>query len=104
VTFSLDGSHAFVTNLGSDNISVYAVSPSTGVLTAEAFSPVASSDRPWSMVIEPQGDFAYVANGGTADEITGYSVNPVTGNLTPLAGFPVATGREPFAIVAVELP
>jgi 6-phosphogluconolactonase (cycloisomerase 2 family) len=56
------------------------------------------------MVIEPQGDFAYVVNAGGTDWITGYSVNQATGALTPLVGFPLATGGDPFSIVVVDLP
>lgn len=84
----------YVTNGGSDSISVFTIQPS-GDLDPVG-EPVPTGDMPRGIVFLPGGDVAYVVNGGMAHTVSTYRVG-VRGQLTPL-GRPVGTADEPFAI------
>ena len=87
------GPTLYVTNGGSDSISVFTIRPS-GDLDPVG-DPVPTPDMPRGIVFRPGGDVAYVVNGG-AHEISSYRVG-ARGQLAPL-GRPVATAAEPFGI------
>ena len=84
----------YVTNGGSDSISVFTIRPSGDLDPVGA--PVRTSDMPRGIVFLPSGDVAYVVNGGMAPKISSYRVG-ARGELTPL-GQPVGTAAEPFGI------
>ena len=82
------GNKAYVTNYGSNTISVYTIDQTTGVLTAGTSAPTGTG--PFSIAADPLGRFVYAAN-ETSGTISVYSINQATGALT--AGTPVAAGK-----------
>jgi len=83
-----------VTNGLSDNVMVYAIDTTTGVITSVG-SPLATGSFPRFVTIDPSGKFAYVANQGSND-ISIFAINAGTGALT-VAGT-VPAGITPTAI------
>jgi 6-phosphogluconolactonase len=89
------GHFAYVANMLSNNVSVYALNSSTGALTSIAGSPFASTGTaPAALLIN--GNFLYVANSGS-NEIAVFSISGQIGALTP-AGTPSAAGGAPIAL------
>jgi YVTN family beta-propeller protein len=87
------GTFAYVTNSGSNSVSVFALDPMTGAPTEIANSPIAVSGGPTSVALEPTGKFAYVANltGSTVsilviDQVSGLPALNDTVQLTPSSG------------------
>jgi 6-phosphogluconolactonase len=78
-----------------NELSSLAITPASGALTA--VSTVGTGTFPLSVVINPQGTFAYVANENSAD-ISVYAINTTTGALTQVAGSPFAAGDLPRSI------
>jgi 6-phosphogluconolactonase (cycloisomerase 2 family) len=76
----------------------------TGALTPMPGSPFASPTFPWSFVIGPGGEFAYVP---ALDEIWVYEIDGVSGALTPISGSPFAApgqgGSAGFTQTATNL-
>jgi hypothetical protein len=62
-------------------VKTYEVNRATGALAGPMFSAPAG-DRPWSIVVDPAGKFAYIASIST-DEVRAYTIDPATGALTP---------------------
>jgi 6-phosphogluconolactonase (cycloisomerase 2 family) len=75
------GQYLYVANLGSSNISVFAVAPTTGVLTQITSSPFTAGSAPLFEVIDPNGKFLYVGS-QTAKTISGLSIDVTTGAVT----------------------
>jgi YVTN family beta-propeller protein len=69
------------------NVSVYAINPTTGVLTSIG-SPVAADFGAHSVTVDPFGKFVYVANDGdfevTGGSVSMYTINTTTGALTSI--------------------
>jgi 6-phosphogluconolactonase len=78
----LSGKFAYVTNTGSDNISIYPINPTTGDLGA--VTTVTAGTKPYAITIDPSGEFAYVLNAG-ANTISVYPINQATGVLDAIA-------------------
>ncbi len=91
------GSYVYVSNSGSNNVSAYAITPSTGALTQLASSPYSAGTTPNSIFYTPKGGFLYTTNGGSGD-VSGWLVNSSTGNLTAITGSPFTAGGTPDAI------
>lgn len=87
----------YVSNLGSDNISAFALDAATGALTVVAGSPFAAGTQPSSVAVDPTGMFAYVVNAG-AGTVSVYAIDATTGALTPISASPFAAGTQPTAI------
>jgi len=85
---------AYVTNSGSNDISVYAIDATTGTLSEIAGSPFAGAVSPYSVTVDPSGKFAYVANGSSffSGSVSAFNIDATTGALTEVAGSPFATG------------
>jgi len=95
---------ALVANHGSDNVSVYAIDPTTGALAPVAGSPFSAGRLPRCVAVTPSGSFAYVANAGIDTQPGGvsiFAVNPTSGALTPVGGSLMAAGERPW-VVAVH--
>jgi len=60
-------------------------------------SPFGAGAGANSIVIDPTGSFAYVANAAAAT-ISEYSINASTGGLTAVSGSPLATGSGPESL------
>jgi 6-phosphogluconolactonase len=60
-------------------------------------SPIAAGGFPISIVLDPSGLFAYVAN-DSSNDISVYAVEPTTGVMTAVSHSPFAAGNEPRSI------
>ncbi len=74
----------------SHNVSVFAINPGTGSVTAVG-EPAPAGASPTSITVDSSDRFAYVAEGGVSTNVRMYPINSSTGELTA-AGEPVATG------------
>ncbi len=95
---------ALVSNLDSDNVSVYAIDPVTGGLTPVAGAPFGAGRLPWCVAVTPSGAFAYVANVGTDSRpggISSFAIDASSGALSAIGGGLMPAGEHPRA-VAVE--
>jgi DNA-binding beta-propeller fold protein YncE len=105
VTVDPSGKFVYVGNSGGGDtpgsVSAYSIDAATGNLgfSGRLWAPCApppspGSCSPWSLVVDPSGRFAYVANEGgfTPTSISMYTINPSTGALTIL-GTIAAEGR-----------
>jgi 6-phosphogluconolactonase len=90
------GQYLYVANLGSSNISVFSVAPTTGVLTQITGSPVSGGNAPLFEVIDPNGKFLYTGS-QTAKSITAFSINATTGLLNN-SGELTSTGVPPVSM------
>jgi 6-phosphogluconolactonase len=88
------GKFLLVSTSGNE-LSSYAITPASGALTP--VSTLGTGTFPLSVVINPQGTFAYVANANSAD-ISVYAINATTGALAQVAGSPFAAGDVPRSI------
>ena len=83
----------------SDNVSGYRINSDTGALTAIPGSPFPGGDGPASIIVTPNGKFAYVANFfGGQNNVSGYRIDPRTGALTAITGAPFPAQVEPFSV------
>jgi 6-phosphogluconolactonase len=95
------GKFAYVANQGSSpdfsgTVLGYKIDPSTGALTPIAGSPFPANALPFSVTVDPNGKFAYVANFDSntgSSTVSGYTIEPCTGALTATAGSPFPAGR-----------
>jgi YVTN family beta-propeller protein len=105
VAVSPAGTFIYVANWGAGDtagsLSAYTINPTSGALayTATIQAPCApppspGSCAPWSVIVDPSGKFAYVANeGGFAPtSVSMYSIDATTGALT-IIGTIAAAGR-----------
>ncbi len=80
---------------GSVGLAVYPIDATTAALgTASTGSPFATGTNPYSVSIDPTGDFVYVANDQSAN-VSEFTLNSTTGVLSPVMGSPVAAGSNP---------
>ena len=97
------GNNLFVSNAGSNNISVFSVCIQTttacptpdGTLTVVG-SPVAACCGPTHLIVDPAADFVYVLEAGAA-QVGEFKYSPVTGSLTVMSPASVSTGSSPFS-------
>jgi 6-phosphogluconolactonase (cycloisomerase 2 family) len=75
------GPYLYVANLGSSNISVFSVTPTTGVLTQITDSPFAGVTAPLFEVLDPNNLFLYVGS-QSAKTISAFSIDTSTGALS----------------------
>jgi 6-phosphogluconolactonase len=54
------GKFAYVTNFGSNDVSMYTIDATTGALAS--IGTIAAGTDPFSVAVDPAGKFAYVAN------------------------------------------
>ena len=54
------GKFAYVTNSGSNDVSMYTINATTGALTS--IGTIAAGTDPVSVAVDPSGKFAYVTN------------------------------------------
>ena len=92
---SLVGKFLYVPNLGSHDVSAYAINTTTGALTAIG-AAVPTGNSPLSVSTDPTERFIYTSNSGfaaaplmpTAPSFSGYTINSTTGELSPVTGSP----------------
>ncbi len=90
VTLHPTGRFAYVANISSASVSAYTLDGTTGALTPiDADGGLAgiqnfpTGSQPHSVVVDPSGEFAYVANFAAAS-VSAYTIHVTTGVLTPI--------------------
>jgi 6-phosphogluconolactonase (cycloisomerase 2 family) len=73
--------YLYVANQGSSNVSVFTVTPVTGVLTQITSSPFSAGVAPLFAVLDPDNLFLYIGS-QSANTITALSIDTSTGALT----------------------
>jgi 6-phosphogluconolactonase len=94
--------YVYVANQMSGNVSGYAITPSTGLLTGVPGQPFTAGPSPTGIAVDPTGKFVYVTNGNSATpSISAYTISSSNGALLPVAGSPFAEnpGISPYGIV-----
>jgi 6-phosphogluconolactonase (cycloisomerase 2 family) len=87
------GAFAYVTNSGSNSVSMYSINGTTGVLTSGGL--IDAGTTPISVAVDPTGKFAYVTNIGSND-VSMYTISATTGALTSIGT--IAAGSNPTSI------
>jgi len=89
---------AYVANGNSNNVSAYSIDGTTGALTQVAGSPfpVGSAPSPYSVAVDPTGQFVYVAS--SSGNVSAYSINGTTGALTAVPGSPFPAGAGSVSV------
>lgn len=90
VVVTPDALFAYVSIVGSDNISVFSVGQNGALTPVTTVSTGANTD-PFGMAITPNGVFLYAANQGS-NEIAGFTI-AANGNLVPVPGSPFAAAQ-----------
>ncbi|MHB8455545.1 MAG: beta-propeller fold lactonase family protein [Acidiferrobacterales bacterium] len=85
---------AYVANSSDNSVSTYAVNAATGRLLFA--SKVAAGTAPYSVTVDPTGQYAYVANDGN-DTISQYTIGS-TGTLSAMSPATVAAGTAPYSV------
>ncbi|HEY3739946.1 MAG TPA: beta-propeller fold lactonase family protein, partial [Bryobacteraceae bacterium] len=105
ITVHPSGLYAYATNSGNaalgalgPSLTQFSIDPGTGALTQVSFVPLQPGSSPQAVVVDPSGNFAFVAHQG-ANYVTAFSIDPATGALTPVAGSPFAMPQGPTSIV-----
>ncbi|TXK74680.1 lactonase family protein [Paenibacillus sp. N3.4] len=78
---SPDGNYLYGSNRGHESIVVYAIDPTSGMLTVVEYAPTLGK-HPRNFAISPDGRFVFVANKDT-DNIVSFSRDALTGKLIP---------------------
>lgn len=94
VTVDPSGRFAYVTNVGSSDISAYKIDPGTGALTSVG-APVVLISSPVSVSVDPSGRFAYVTYGSG---VLAYKIDFGTGALTSIGTAAAGTGPLSVAV------
>jgi 6-phosphogluconolactonase (cycloisomerase 2 family) len=88
----------YVANQSAGTLSLYTMSPSTGLLTQPILAASGLSS-PTGLAADPSGSFLYVTN-QTAASVTKYTIDATAGGLTnPIS---VATGNSPMYIAITQ--
>jgi 6-phosphogluconolactonase len=98
-----DGNNLFVTNSGSNNVSIFAAciqlsttcSVPNGSLVQISNSPVAAGNSPVAIFVHPLLGFVYAVN-SKGNNVTQYRYGSATGALTTLSPAAVNAGSNPF--------
>src|SRR5208337_601514 len=94
VTVDPAGRYLYAANvLAANELTSFSITPSTGAVTRA--SSVGVGSFPLSVVIDPSGQFAYVAN-EDSDTVSVLSIDSVTGALAHVGT--VAAGSQPRSI------
>lgn len=108
ITVHPSGKFAYTVNQGvgatGNTISAYSINVTSGALSAMdaddvttgTQATIATGTLPYAVVVDPTGQFAYVAN-YTSNTISAYTIDPITGALTSV-GAAVAAGTGPSSI------
>ncbi len=87
---------AYATNFDSNNVSQYKIE-SNGTLTALATGTVATDNQPYSISVEPTGEYVYVSNWNSSS-VSQFRIG-ADGTLTKIGTGSVATGAFPNAVI-----
>ena len=94
------GTHLYVTNVTSNDLSAFTIDRTTGYLTQTPGSPYPISRTPTAVAVAPSGKFVYVTadNAVAGDGVTAFSVNP-DGSLKTVPGSPFPTQIGPQSLL-----
>jgi len=81
------------TSGSADSVSMYTINSTTGALASNG--TIAAGKDPASMVVDPSGKFAYVAN-SSSNDVSMYTIDATTGALTSMGT--IATGGDPVSV------
>ncbi len=102
LTVDPSGRFLYASNADDATISMFAINPTTGVLTPTTPATVFTGPIPFQVVVAPSGKFAYVVNNDSGGNMTygvsQYTVNSDTGVLTQNTPPAVAAGNAPTAV------
>jgi YVTN family beta-propeller protein len=93
------GKFVYVANSASDNVSMYTIDATTGLL--QSIGTIAAGLTPNSVAVDPSGKFAYVANSDSGD-ISMYTIDATTGLLQSIGTIdsqPEGAGASPDSVV-----
>ena len=110
------GLYAYVANAGSGDVSAFSVDSSTcaiASISADAAGPstIAAGTTPFSVNVDPSGQFVYVANFGSTDlqgavitngSVMVYSINSGTGALTFVETAPTVVGTTISSVTTTQ--
>lgn len=94
------GRYAYVTNYSDSKISQFQIAQSgsgIGSLTAMSPATLNTGTNPTMVVVDPAGQYAYVANYG-ADTVSSYAIDPNTGALTLVGAFDAGNNPRALAV------
>ena len=80
----------------------YSISGGTGALAPVAGSPFASGTYPFYVAVEPEDEFVYVTNSGSAN-VYAYVISVTSGALAPVAGSPFPAGTNPTGLATCRV-
>src|SRR5574341_2081179 len=89
------GRFLYTVDSGSDTVSMFTITPATGLLTSVG-TALSVNDDPQSVAVDGSGRFAYVVSAGT-NRIQGFAIDSATGGLGSVMS-PLATGANPQAV------
>ena len=94
------GTHLFVANVTSSDVSAYNIDRTNGYLTQAPGSPYHIGRIPTAVAVHPAGKFVYVTrdNDAAGDGVAGFSVKS-DGSLTPVPGSPFNTQINPQSLL-----
>lgn len=98
IAVSPDDENVYVAGYGTGVVAQYARSPVTGRLQALDPATVTAGEETHSVVVSPDGETVYAANGTPSGTVSQYYRDINTGALTPVVGNPIEVGAEPTAI------
>ncbi len=91
----------YVTNTGSNDVSIYSINPTTGGLAVISGSPFVDVPAPSAIAVSSNGFFAYVANSQT-NKVTAFRISTngalLLGTSTPDTPNPASVGTTPRAL------
>jgi len=95
------GRFLYGSNRGDNNIVVYAIDPSSGMLSLAGHTGTQGM-TPRNFAVDPDGAFLYAAN-QNSNTVVPFRIDPVTGTLTPTAAPITATSPQFVGIFALPL-
>jgi 6-phosphogluconolactonase (cycloisomerase 2 family) len=90
------GNFLFAGNNVTSAIMVYSID-SSGSLSEINGSPFAVSNPPWSLAVQPAGNYLYAANQDTSNAVSGFAIAS-GGALSPLSNSPFSSTYEPISL------
>lgn len=97
------GKYLYVGNSASDDISVFSIDATTGLLTPVAQSltgalNVSIGMSPFNLRLSPSGNVLYVTGQGTTGIVQAFAVNAGQFSNQPVPGSPFTTGNGPYGL------
>jgi 6-phosphogluconolactonase (cycloisomerase 2 family) len=88
--------YAYATNFDDSSVSQYVLDATTGALSPLATPKVAAGNNPFSISVEPSGEYVYVSN-WLSNSVSQYRIGD-NGSLSPIGTGTVTVGLQPNAV------